>query len=107
MNLRILILLPAISLISSCDFLNDPVYFSSASQVSESTQDPLTQIQGANAVAPIQTTSTQLPVSHSSVSSSPFMQPDVLAIPDKEDLKETATSTHNSGTSGGLTVPGP
>jgi hypothetical protein len=111
MNLRPLLSLPVVSLIVSCDTLNEPIYYDSAGQPIpqvSTAQTPVAPIQQPSVIAPAQTIPTYQPSANptrNSTPSSPFMQPDVLGMPSKDDLKETATSTRTGGSSSGLTVP--
>jgi len=105
MNLRVLFSLPVICSLSNCASLNDPIYYDAdGNPVPVEAQGELAPVQQASAIAPVQTTPTQIATPRVRPSS-PFMQPDVLKMPSKDDLKETATSTQGSNTSGGLTVP--
>ncbi|MFC5049702.1 hypothetical protein ACFPK9_03605 [Rubritalea spongiae] len=114
MNLRLLILIPLIGSLVSCDALNEPVYYDSHGQAAaqpQLVQAPVAPDQASPAPAPSYSNAPATPPvkrvhsSHQSPPSSPFMQPDVLGLPAQEDLKETSSATPRSDSSGGLTVP--
>ena len=105
MNLRVLFGIPFICALSNCASLNDPIYYDSeGTNEAAEAQNEFVQYQQAHAINPDQSSAAQVSNSERRINS-PFMQPDVLKIPSKDDLKETATSTQGSTGSAGLRVP--
>lgn len=110
MNCRAYLLLPTLGLLASCDTINEPIYYDTAGnpvQAPVSAQGPIAPVQQTTANAPVQSAPTYSPAqpTRRAQSNSPFMQPDVLGLPSKDDLKETSGSGLGGNRSSGLTVP--
>ena len=103
--------------LSSCGSMHEPIYYDNGEtkqkEVAKVTVVSTQQVVGAVATAQQTDIATPLTVSVATVNqmpkvpkqASPFMQPDVFAMPKSDDLKETATSTRSNVGNPGLTVP--
>ena len=93
--------------LSSCGSMSDPILYGDGEvKVTEVSQQSLPPVGPGYTPSPV--TANVAPANikpQAPKKTSPFMQPNVFAIPKNEVLKETPTSTGNNSGSHGLTVP--
>ena len=85
--------------------MNDAIYYADGTKKPSAQQVLPDAVTPAPIDAGLQTAPTQNKKPKGLTSAGPFMQPDVFSMPDKNALKETATSTHTNKSTPGLTVP--
>ncbi|MFD2157371.1 hypothetical protein ACFSW8_00495 [Rubritalea tangerina] len=110
-SLYLLPLATATCLLNSCGNMNDPIYYDGKPTPAQNTANQPAPTVVQNTQATPAHTHTNPPVSAPTKrptglrKTGPYMQPDVFGMPNKEDLKETATSTKGSAGNQGLSVP--
>jgi len=122
-TMKPILLLPVVTLLASCAALTTPVYLTGEAPESEdeSTAEPSATAPTTQAPATTRTRTTGIQPALPTRTTQPgqprqatqptirrtgnFVQPDVLTIPKKDELKETATSTETAPPPPSVTIP--